>query len=188
MEYFKNFLLIILFNLFGIIFCQDPFDELNDNCIKLLLYYNSTEFRSSEIRNNFGLNDKTLSMATIDKIILYDCLNNYNNSNFCSYRNAKNPNNLDDCKNKEKDSNNNLCCFLKEEYYNPISDNSTFHSSCIQVDEYEYQRFKSNNYSTIINRTFNNMSNYYGWLECYDKIYVKGINKFLIFFILFFLF
>ena len=185
MEYLKNFLIIILFNLFGIIFCQDPFDEPNDNCIKLLLYYNSTEFRSSEIRNNSGLNDITLSMATIDKIILYDCLND--NSN-CSYRNSKNPNNLDDCKDIKGIKKNNLCCFLKEEFYNLTSDNSTFHSSCIQVDEYEYQRFKSNNYSTIINHTSNNMSNYYGWLECYDKIYIKGINKFLIFFILFFLF
>ena len=68
MEYLKNFLIIILFNLFGIFFCQGPFDELNDNCIKLLLYYNSTEFRNSEIRNNFTFN-KNFRHLRLDKYI-----------------------------------------------------------------------------------------------------------------------
>ena len=182
MDYFKKFLLIIfLFNLFGIILGQDYFDELNDNCITLLLYYNGTEIRNSENRTNINLKEETLSIATFDKIILHDCMNE---NNSCSYRNTTIPNNLEDCKNRKKDKNN-FCCFLKEEYYDPISNNTTSHSSCIQVDKNEYQRFKIHNNST---NNPNNITNYFGRLECFDRFYIKGMNKFLIFLILFFLF
>ena len=168
MDYFKKFLLIIfLFNLFGIILGQD---YLNDNCITLLLYYNGTEIRNS---TNINLKEETLSIATFDKIILHDCMNE---NNSCSYRNTTIPNNLEDCKNRKKDKNN-FCCFLKEEYYE--------HSSCIQVDKNEYQRFKIHNNST---NNPNNITNYFGRLECFDRFYIKGMNKFLIFLILFFLF
>ena len=173
MDYFKKFLLIIfLFNLFGIILGQD---ELNDNCITLLLYYNGTEIRNNESRTNINLKGETLSIATFDKIILHDCMNE---NNSCSYRNTTIPNNLEDCKNRKKDKNN-FCCFLK------ISNNITSHSSCIQVDKNEYQRFKINNNST---NNPNNITNYFGRLECFDRFYIKGMNKFLIFLILFFLF
>ena len=176
MDYFKKFLLIIfLFNLFGIILGQDHPDEPNDNCITLLLYYNGTEIRNSENRNNINLKEETLSIATFDKIILHDCMNE---NNSCSYRNTTIPNNLEDCKNRKNDKNI-FCCFLKEEY------NKTSHSSCIQVDKKEYQRFKINNNST---NNPNNITNYFGRLECFDRFYIKGMNKFLIFLILFFLF
>ena len=182
MDYFKKFLLIIfLFNLFGIILGQDCFDEVNDNCITLLLYYNGTGIRNSENRANINLKEETLSIATFDKIILHDCMNE---NNSCSYRNTTIPNNLDDCKNRKKDKNN-FCCFLKEECYDPKSNNITSHSSCIQVDKNEYQRFKIHNNST---NNPNNITNYFGRLECFDRFYIKGMNKFLIFLILFFLF
>ena len=169
-KFIKNFLFLFLFNLFIIIFCQNKFDVLDGQCLKLLLYYNGTVIRKNESLNNNNFTDTTFSIATYDKIILFDCLNK-ENENVCSYRNATNNSiSLEDCKKKSTDINN-YCCFINERYYD--IDNNISNSGCIQVDKNEYERFKSNKYLETNNHA---LFNYYGRLECFSPFYIQKIN------------
>ena len=188
MEYFKIFLFFILFNLFPYSNSIDEsyFNTSETECLKLILYYNGTLERINETKND-NFNKNILTIGAIDKIILFDCLNNRDNHNLCSYRNSKNEShNLEECQKKDSESDN-YCCFISETHYDNDTKSPLSNHGCIQVEKNEYKRFRSNNSEIFINNPsipFNS----FGVLQCFDKIYSQGIYKFLILFFVFFLF
>ena len=168
---------------------NSPFFVDNDYCLRLILYYNGTLERNIEPKNESYFKEKFISLAKADRIILYDCLNENNqpkntDSEECSYRSViDDSDGLENCKDR-KSSNNNYCCYIKEQYY--IDETKEFNSGCIQVDKNEYDKFKY--YVENKNEKIKNINSSFGILECFDKIYTQGIYMFIFLFILFFLF
>ena len=152
MESFKQFLFLIIFNLFSYSNSIDnSFLNTGENdCLKLILYYNGKFKRMNETKNvtmnetkNVTFEENILSIGALDKIILYDCLNK--TDKLCTYRNSFNESNsLEECQKRDSESNN-YCCFINETHYDKSDNTSLINSGCIQVEKNEYKRFRSNN-------------------------------------------
>ena len=179
---FRIYLFIIsLLNTFLTIISQKVTEELekafsppkdnNSYCLKLILYNNHTLYRKYVLNDNFA---KLFSIASFDKIILYDCLDDSNE--YCSYRNFINSTiSKDYITNKKSYNNDFFNCFITEYY-----ENLTNHG-CIQIEKKEYERFRWYKDPRQINETRT-------WdLECYANLYFIGKFKFIrIFIILYF--
>ena len=152
---------------------------MNDNqCLQLALNSNGSLERKT-INKTADFNESILSLGSIDKIILFDCLNQ---GDPCSYRQSFN--NIIDkeyCQKENISNRNNFCCFINETFYDTENKMTFINSGCIQVEKKEYEKFK------YINNSNNNVSGFESFI-CFSKIYTQGIYMNSIFFILFFLF
>ena len=186
MESFKQFLFLIIFNLFSYsVSIDNSFLNTGENdCLKLILYYNGKLKRMNETKN-VTFEENILSIGALDKIILFDCLNK--TDNLCTYRNSLNgSNSLEECQKRDSESNN-YCCFINETHYDKSDNTSLINSGCIQVEKNEYKRFRINN-SEIFYIYNSTGINSFGVLQCFDRIYSQRIYKFLFIFFVFCLF
>ena len=174
-----------------IIDSSNDIDENNlwpdEYCVRLILYYNGTIDKKYELKNATNFTGKDyFSLATYDKIILYDFLQENNDP--CSYRNTFNTiNNFDECRTigEQNRDRNHYCCYINGTDYIKETNKTSSYKSCIRVDKNEFDRFKSNPFY-ISNPDGNNES--FGSLKCFDKIYFQGLYKSIIIFIIFFVF
>ena len=123
------------------------------------------------------------SIASFDKIILYDCLN-YSIGE-CSYRNyIYNDNEIikDDIQNKKSYSKDFLNCNITEKY---INETNFTNYGCIQIDKNEFKRFKA--YNLHQKDSFQNINEIRTWeLDCYAQLFYFGKFKYINIFILFY--
>ena len=180
-----SFFLIIIFNSLSNIICQnneedkeEAFPSLNDSqCLTITLYNNGTLVREKSAKYT----QKIITIASVDKIIIYDCLD-YNNGE-CSYRNWTNNKTKEDALETKAYNSDFYSCYIFEEYYK----NNTTHftnAGCISVEKNEYGRFRGNNYDINKFKPFNKTR--LGRLECFDIYYIP--NKYFHLFIVFLLF
>ena len=176
--------IIMIFNLFSKIICEEnDIIPLNDEeCLKLTFYYNST-LKKIKLKNN---NIKTpFTLASIDKINIYDCFHYLNNSYKSWIEQTKNK---EGCLKNNAHDGDNIYCYIEENVYT----NGSFYKSynyCVEVEKSEYERFRKYDYKFDENYNFSNYNEIRnGTLDCYDKIYFQGKYKFIQLFSLFLFF
>ena len=127
-------------------------------------------------------NYNILSMQLNESFIIYDCLNS---TDGCIYRNEDNENltftSQQECKNRQiqGDKNDNICCYYRKKKGNENS----IKTGCLEINKYEFQRFKwalsDEQFTSYEN---NGTNDTIIEIECNDKI--KKINIFNILLIL----
>lgn len=156
----------------------------NEECLKIILYNNGT-INKTCVMNDYIKKDIRTSIVLNDMFIIFDCLKkDSTNYNKCQYNLNDVTNNLDEkeCKNiGTSDDDNNECCYLEESY------NNNNNNSCIEVNKYEYERFKWND---IIRDNFSNINSDFsekqGYIKCnsnISKINILILISLLIFYI-----
>ena len=171
----KNFILKIFLYLYIIISKfsitrNETFNKENckdEKCLKITIYNNGTIDKECVVDEDYIKKDIRTSIALKNTLIIFDCAKkNSTNYNKCQYNLNDGTNNLDvnQCKdNGTSDEKNNECCYFKEKYNN--------NDGCIEVNKYEYERFKWNG---IIRDNFSNINNdsteKIGYIECNSNI------------------
>ena len=172
------FLLITFFNSFTYIICENYFLSYSNEsqCLMITLYNNGTLERKY-VPDNYT-KEKIISIGSVDKIILYDCLNSE-----CSYNNRSENITKEDALKKKSHDSEFYSCYIYEEYYINATDKIS-NSGCIEVEKNEYEKFRS--YIKDINDLKHINEQEMGILECFDINYIK--NKYIYLSILFLLF
>ena len=171
------FFVITIFNSFSYIICENYFLSYSNEteCLLITLYNNGTLERKY-VPENYT-KEKIISIGSIDKIILYDCLNSD-----CSYNNRSDNFTKEDAFKKKPHDSDFYSCYIYERYY--INNTSNDNSGCIEVEKNEYEKFRS--YIKDINNINLINDTRIGILECFDINYIK--NKYIHLFIVFLLF
>ena len=165
------FLLITFFNSFSYIICENYFLSYSNEsqCLMITLYNNGTLERKY-VPDNYT-KEKIISIGSVDKIILFDCLN-------IECNNTKKEEAL---KKKPHDSNF-YSCYIDAKNY--TSEEPTINSCYIEAEKSEYEKFR-NYYKDLNDIPYINGSSL-GILECFDINYIK--NKYIYLSIIFLLF
>ena len=166
----------------------DKEDCNNGYCLKIILYKNGSVIKECVDTKEYIDEKPYFSIVNEDKLLIYDCSESKIDSS-CQYR-LNNENNsvnlnsssLENCRKKDT-SDGNICCFFQETMDPTLSDNQTINFGCIEINEYEIERFIGINETRFDEYKKNNISNI-GRLVCSSKIY--QLNKLISLFILLF--
>ena len=144
----------------------------------LKLTLNNEGYISTEDMNIASNETKIVSIASDEKLILYEYDNSLGkcNASLNNLTNSIEDVSLEDCILKKANDNENFVCFLNMTYKNK-GENITNPKCCIEVNKYEKDRFKGINLDKYLNFNLSNNDNdtIVGHLSCDSTLY--KINK-----------
>ena len=149
-------------------------DCSDEECFKITIDINGTINKYCIKNENNKTNIKT-SIFVNNTFIIFDCMKKDDEkSKKCQYKNNSNetyssisdePSSSNCIQKETSNDNNNDCCYFVEK-----NNDADINFGCIEVNKYEYERFK---WSGIISEKFNNYSNFIGikgYIECNSHI------------------
>ena len=180
----------IIINLFLLILCS--FDDCifynkncsNDSGFDLEITYYSNGSINKECKNIFNNETTISSIAYEDKLKLYIYDGNKEDCNYYENDDDANIYSLESCKDKNKTDSNNILCALNVKYKKNENE-SIVYQACLEVNEYEKDRFKG--ITEEYYKSLNSNEKPIAYLFCNSELYhIKKLFFFLLFIYIYF--